>query len=307
VKPVRNASLKATYRYSDREADGYLRGNTGANPEARGLLNYNWADRQRHAVDARLNYSPTRLVSLGVLGSFTDEEYGGKTDGGTMIDEFRFGRTDVRRWLGSADVTVTPAERLSLYASYTFEQRKEGMANAAKDDPGKATDDFVDAAGAPLGDNFAPENYWSSDITEKVNTIGVGGSVQILRDKLSLDTGYNLSFSDLEVDTFNPSPGNFTSGSADFMLLNAVAQHWPTIKSRQHEIFVDLGYHLTQHVRAGARYLYAAYDLDDFAWDRMQPYMAGISAENSTRYVFAGATYNEYQAHVGSVYVSGRY
>jgi hypothetical protein len=91
------------------------------------------------------------------------------------------------------------------------------------------------------------------------------------------------------------------------MLLNAVAQDWPTIKSRLHEVYVDLGYQLTSHVKAGARYLYAAYDLDDFAWANMRPYMAGISAENSTRYVFAGATYNAYEAHVASVYLSGRY
>jgi hypothetical protein len=307
VRPIRNASLKATYRFSDRENDGYLRGNTGENPEARGLLNYNWADRRRHVVDARVNYSPSPLVSFGVLGSFMDEEYDGETLGGTGIDEFRFGRTDVTRWLGSADVTVNPAERLSVYASYTIENRKEKMANAAKDNPDKSLDDFFDATGAPIPDNFAPENYWDSDITDTINSVGVGATVFILPGRLSLDAGYNLSFSDLEIDTSNPSPGVFTAPDPDLMLLNAVAQNWPTIKNRLHEVTVDLAFRLRPNIRTGVRYLFASYDLDDFAWDIMNPYMADRSVENSTRFVFSDATYNNYEAHVGTVYVAGSF
>jgi hypothetical protein len=31
--------------------------------------------------------------------------------------------------------------------------------------------------------------------------------------------------------------------------------------------------------------------------------MAGVSAENSTRFVFADATYKQYEAHVGQFYL----
>jgi MtrB/PioB family decaheme-associated outer membrane protein len=307
IRPARNASLRATYRFSDRENDGYLRGNTGENPEARGLLNFNWADRRRHVADARVRYSPSRIVSFGVLGSFMDEEYGGETLGGTVIDQFRFGRTDVTRWLGSADVTVNPAERLSVHANYTIERREEQMANAAKDNADKALDDFFDPSGAPIPDNFTPENYWDSDITDTINSLGIGATVFIVPDRLSLEAGYNLSFSDVEVDTSNPSPGVFTAPDPDLMLLNAVAQGWPTITNRLHEVIVELAFRLTPNVRTGARYLFASYDLDDFAWNIMTPYMADTSAENSTRYVFADATYNDYQAHVGTLYIAGSF
>jgi MtrB/PioB family decaheme-associated outer membrane protein len=307
LRPVRNASLRATYRFADRENDGYLRGNTGANPEARGLLNFNWADRRRHVVSASAHYSPSSLVSFGVLGSFMDEEYDGETLGGTAIDQFRFGRTDVTRWLGSADVSVNPAERLSVHANYTIEHREEQLANAAKDNTDKSLDDFLDATGAPIADNFAPENYWDSDITDTIHSVGIGATIFILPGRLSLDAGYNLSFSDMEVDTSNPSPGVFTAPDADLMLLNAVAQDWPTIKNRLHEVVVDLAFRFRPNVRTGVRYLFASYDLDDFAWDIMNPYMAGTSVENSTRYVFADATYGGYEAHVGTVYVAGSF
>lgn len=307
LRPARNASLKATYRFADRESDGYLRGNTGPNPEARGLLNYNWADRRRHVADARAQYSPSPLVSFGLLGSFMDEEYGGETLGGTAIDRFRFGRTDLTRWLGSADVAVTPAERLSFHASYTIERRKEQLANAAKDNTDKSLDDFFDATGAPIPDNFAPENYWESDITDTIHSLGIGSTFFVLPGRLSVEAGYNLSFSDAEIDTSNPSPGVLTAPDPDLMLLNAVAQDWPTIESRLHEVIVDLAYRWRPNVRTGARYLFASYDLDDFAWEIMNPYMAGVSVENSTRYVFADATYNRYEAHVGTVYVAGTF
>jgi MtrB/PioB family decaheme-associated outer membrane protein len=295
LKPMRNASLKATYRYSDRANDGYLQGVTAENPEARGLLNYNWADRTRHLAEARAQYSPSRLVSLGVIGRFVDEEYGGETEGGTAVDQFRFGRTDLTRWLGSLDVGVNPAERLSLHATYSFEYRKESMANAAKDDGAKATDDFG------FTDNFAPENYWSSEILEKVHSVGAAATVQLVPDRLVLDAGYDLSLSAMQIDTENPNGVTATT------LANAVANGWPDIENRLHEVFADVAYSLTRNVRAGLRYLYLSYDLDDFAWDPMSPYMAGVSVENTTRFVFTDATYGGYRAHVGTVYVAGAF
>lgn len=295
VRPLRNTSLKARYRYADRTNDGYKRGATPENPEARGLLNYNWADRRRHLADARLQYAPTQVVALGLLGRFVDDRYSGKTEVEANIDRFRFGRTSDRSWLGAADAEVTPLERLSIHGTYSFEQRKERMASAAKDDGPKATDDFG------IADNFAPENYWRSDIRETVNSLGAGATAQLVPDVLVLDLGYTVSFSDVEVDTRNPNPIVATT------LENARAVRWPTIKNRLHEVVADLGWRITPKVRAGVRYLFKSYDLDDFAWDIMQPYMAGSSVENSTRYVFADATYNAYTAQVGTVYVVGTF
>jgi MtrB/PioB family decaheme-associated outer membrane protein len=294
VRPVQNGSLKARYRFSDRTNDGYVRGATPENPEARGLLNYNWADRRRHLADARVQYAPSTVVSLGAIGRFVDDDYGGRTEGDASIDAFRFGRSAARSWLGSADVTVTPGERVSVHATYSLEYRKERMASAAKDDAAKATPSFG------FADNFPLENYWSSNIQETVNSVGAGATLQLLRT-LALDVSYNLSFSDVEVDTFNPNPIVATT------LANARAVDWPTVTNRFHEVLADLGYRVTPNIKAGVRYLFEWYDLDDFAWDIMQPYMAGVSVENSTRFVFADATYNAYRASVGTLYVSGTF
>jgi hypothetical protein len=138
-------------------------------------------------------------------------------------------------------------------------------------------------------------------VDETVNTLGLGATVLLVRGLLVLDLGYDLSFGDIEVDTWNPNPIVATT------LENAKAVDWPTITTRQHDAYADVSYQLSPNVRAGARYLYATYELDDWAWDIMQPYMAGISAENSTRMVFADTTYERYEAHVGTVYVAGSF
>lgn len=305
LRPLRNASLRARYRFSDRTSSGYLRGNTQENPEARGLMNFNWSDRRRHLAEARAQWAPHRVLSLGLIGRLVDESYGGETEGGTTVDAFRFGRTDVRVWSGSADVTVTPLERLSLQASYTRDHRKERLANSAKDDGPKSAGFFVNPDGSPLTDSFSPVNYWSSDVTDTADTLGVGFTFDVVPRRVVLDARYGLSFGEVDVDTWNPN--GVVVGGTTPTLLNAVASDWPAVDSRLHEVVVDLAWRLTPRVRTGARYLFADYDLDDWAWDPMRPYMATASAENTTRYVFADATFGGYRAHVGTLYVAGSF
>jgi hypothetical protein len=70
-----------------------------------------------------------------------------------------------------------------------------------------------------------------------------------------------------------------------------------------HEIKGNLAYNCFTNLTVGISYLFEWYKLDDFAWDGLSPYMAGLSAENTTRFVFADATYKQYEAHVGQVYM----
>lgn len=295
LRPNRTTMFKAAYKYSDRTIDDYLKGRTAENPEATGLINYNWAERERHQADARLQVSPTATLSFGISASWLDEEYDGETEGSTVVDDFRFGRTDVESVVGALDVTVTPNERLSFYTDYAREYRKEQMANSAKDDGGKATPFFG------FGDNYSPVNFWNSDIYEKVDTFGFGATAQLIPEKLILDAGYILSFSTMDIQTSNPNGVSATT------LANAIAKDWGKIRNRLHEVNVDLGYQFTENVKAGLRYLYEWYDLDDFAWNDMQPYMATRSVENTTEFVFTDATYEGYETHVGGVYLTCKF
>jgi len=292
---ARMATLKAGYRYLDRTTAPYLKGRTAANPEATGLVNFNWAARKRHQADARFQITPLKLVSVGLLVRAADETYRGDSQGTTVADAFRFGRTGVRSLVAGGDVTVTPIERFTAYASYSREYRQERMASASKDDGPKGA-----AGSLGIADDYARENYWSSQVYERVHTVGVGATAQLLPEVLVLDVSYSFSYSNMDVRTQNPN------GVSNLTLANAVANPWPTIRNRLHEIVADLGYEIAPGIRAGARYLYEWYKLEDFAWD-LDPYMAGRTVENSTRFLFADATYGGYRAHLGRVYIAGRF
>jgi hypothetical protein len=133
----------------------------------------------------------------------------------------------------------------------------------------------------------------------------VGATVQLVPARLTLNAGYNFSYSKADYDTYNPNAAlaianGFTAGAK---LANAVAQPWPTVVNRLHEVKANLAYKWFANLTVGISYLFEWYKLDDFAWDNLNAYMAGVSAENTTRFVFADAAYKQYETHVGQVYM----
>jgi MtrB/PioB family decaheme-associated outer membrane protein len=293
-KPVKNAGLKAGYRYAKRTVDGYKTGDTAANPEAVGLVNYDWADRIRHKANARFHYDPIETLSLGISGSYLKDK---------LAEDDRFGLKKVENVAGGLDVSYTPSERLTLFVNYVREYRKSRMNSGSKDDAfdiASTTDNEAALFGA-----FNPLNYWNSDIKETTDTVGVGAKIQIVPRRLALDTGYNLSYGKTDFDVVNPNSdlavaNGFAAGAK---LANAVAQSWPKVVNRLHELKASLSYRWFDDLTVGVGYLFEWFKLDDFAWNNLQPYMAGQTAENSTKYVFAGAPYRKYEAHVGQLFL----
>lgn len=293
-KSAKNASLKAAYKFAKRTVEGYKTGNTAANPEAVGLVNFDWADRIRHKADARFQYDPFESLSFGVSGQYLNDK---------LAEDGRFGLKKVETVAGALDVAYTPSERLSFFLNYVREFRKNRMRSGAKDDAfdlASTTDNE-----AVLYGNFNPANYWNADVEETTDTVGVGAAVQLVPARLTLNAGYNFSYGKADFDTSNPNAAlaianGFASGAK---LANAVAQPWPAVVNRLHEVKANLAYKWFANLTVGISYLFEWYKLDDFAWDNLNAYMAGLSAENTTRFVFADAAYKQYETHVGQVYM----
>lgn len=284
-KPVRAASLRGNYRYARRTVDGYKTGNTKENPEAVGLANYDWAERVRHKANLRFQALPTEAIAVSLSGSYRNDEFGGDN---------RFGLKKNENVIGGVDVTYTASDALSFYANYAKEYRKAAMQSAAKDD---AFDNPATAFNETTLGNFNPENFWNSGTTERVDTIGVGATVQIVPEKLTLNASYTYSNSTMEISTVNPNGA--------VKLQNAAAQAWPTVRNRLHEVRSDIGYSFTKNLKTGVTYLYELYSLDDYA--NTAAYMAGSTFENSTKYLFTGANNFSYDAHVVGAYVKYRF
>ncbi|HKZ17419.1 MAG TPA: MtrB/PioB family outer membrane beta-barrel protein [Geobacteraceae bacterium] len=272
-KPIKAVIFSGRYRYAHRTVNGYEPGNTAENPEAVGQVNFDWADRIRHRVDARLAILPVQSVTIGVTWQYLKDDYGGNNP---------FGLKSSESLAGAIDVAYRPSDIVTLYASYVQEYSKGAMQSAAKDN-------------AVAGQNYFPRNFWNSDIYDKAETVGTGVTVQVIPGKLTLNTSYNLSFTKTEFSNTNPNLASDT-------LQNAIAQAWPPIRNRYQEVRVDIGYNLTKKLKVGVAYLYEWYKLDDFV--NTPAYMAGLSAENSTKFVFTGANQYSYEANVAGAYVS---
>jgi hypothetical protein len=195
---------------------------------------------------------------------------------------------------GAVDVSYAISDAISLNANYAKEYRKGHMQSGAKDD---AFDNPATPGNETALGPFNPENYWNTNIYEKVDTVGLGMSFQVIPDKLTLNTSYNFSYSKMSFNTYNPNGA--------VKLANAAAQDWSTVTNRYQEVKADIAYSFTKNLKGGVTYLYELFMQDDFA--STPAYMAGNSFENSTKYLFTGANDISYDAHVVGAYVSYKF
>jgi MtrB/PioB family decaheme-associated outer membrane protein len=290
-RPSRTSSLKVAYTIADRNVDGYEEGATAENPEAVGLVNYNWADRERNKVEARYQVMPSEPVTIGLIGWYYEDDY---------AEDSRFGLKKVKDWSAALDVAYAHSEVLTLYTNYSREYRKDFIQNGAKDDPFDIDPSTLDE---PFLENaFNPFNYWNTDIKDTVNSVGVGARFHLIPRKLAFEAGYSFSYGKTKFDNYNPNAAAAQAALAqDAKLANAVATDWPDVTNRLHEVTASVTYAVTQNLSASLRYLYEWYRLTDFSWDPMSNYLAGQTAENSTRFVFMDPTYHKYEAQVASV------
>jgi len=285
-KPTRTAKLKGNYRYAHRTVDGYVPGATAGNPEAIGLQNFDWADRIRHKADLRLQLVPVEAVTVALSGQYLNDQFG---------KDNRFGLKENDAVSGAIDVNYAFSDALSVYVSYAKDYRKGFMQSGAKDDAFNDPNTTIDDALAT--DNFNPLNDWNTGIYEKVDTVGLGVTFQVIPEKLTLNTSYNLSYSKMDFNTVNPNGA--------VKLANAAAQEWPTVTNKYQEVKADLGYSFTKNLKCGVTYLYELFMQDDFA--NTPAYTAGSTYENSTKYLYTGANDLSYDAHVVGAYVNYKF
>lgn len=285
--------VKGGYHFAKRMIDGYRLGDSTLNPESLWLVNFNWAERKRTRYNVGFDVTPNDKVSFGVDSAYQKDELGGG---------YRYGLKEQTLAMVGFNVAAEPCEAFSVSADYSRERRENRLNSNAKDDAFNSTSAIDD----PFRGNWNPLNDWNDKITEDVDTVGVDMTVRPT-DKIELGTGYAFSYSRMGFDATNPnsSEAAVAGFARPTKLINGIAQAWPKVTSRTHEIRANAAYKLTQDVRFGLTYLFEKYDLEDFA--NAGTYLAGSTPENTTRYVFTGSDRFNYLAHVVGTYVSMRF
>lgn len=285
-KPAEAARVRGGYHWAHRAVKNYKLGDKFNNPEATGLANYNWADRVRNRADLRADVTPVEAVSFGVAGSYQNDDYGASE---------RFGLKQQKSLMGVIDASYEPSENTSVSLSYSREQRRGKIQSGAKDDTfnvaGSAIDDAYTA------NTINPFNYWNSEVTENIDTIGLEASARPIPEKLTVRMGYDYSESRMRFDNTNPNAAEASAmGYSGAKLANAAAQVWPVVVNKTHEVRVGGSYELVKDLTLGLNYLFSWYVLNDFA--NSGAYLSGGSPENTTKYVGTGATNYNYTAHM---------
>lgn len=279
--------------YARRTTEGYQLGNTSLNPEAQGLVNFNWAERNRQRYNLGFDVTPNDKLSFGVTSAFRKDELGGGE---------RFGLKEQTAALIGLNATAEPCDAFTLSVDYSRERLESKMQNGAKDDVFNSASSVDD----PFRDNFNPLNWWHDKITEDVDTISVDATARPT-DKIELGTGYSFAYSRMGFDATNPNAAALAADgiTRGAKLINGVAQAWPKVTGRTHEVRAGAAYKLTPDVRVGLSYLFEKYDLEDFA--NTGAYLSGATPENTTRYVWTGSSQFSYLAHVVGTYVAMRF
>jgi hypothetical protein len=267
LKPKTWWDLRLGYRYGIRRVGEY-----DPEFEMADLRQFDQADRKRYLADTLLNIFPMENLTLTLSSSF----------GMDRFDETSFGLKRNRQYGGAFDITYSPLPWMSLFGHYSFQRYDADMRSLAK------------TATVTIGDTWrnAANTTWDSEIKDNVHSFGLGGNFALIPKKLEFQTSYNFIYAIGDIETRNPFvvPANAA--------LNTTAFGWPSTSSRLQEFRATLSYSVSKNITVGAGYLFEKFDLKDFALDIMQPYMFGITADSSLRYLFLNGRIDDYRAHV---------
>ena len=212
-------------------------------------------DRTRNQAGLEVSVTPTDILTFSLGSTYALDDY----------TETDYGLRKARVNTYTADVSVAPAQSLSLYANYVREEARRDLNKRYR---------------TPTSDEIA--NDWETKTTEVVDTVGVGADVVIIPEKLDAGVSYALSFA--HTDQRNKNLNATTQASA-------TVADWPEVKNKFTTINTSLRYKPRKNLTTKIRYTYDRYWEDDFYQDSLRPNMG----DNN---LFLGATQPSYAAHI---------
>ena len=197
------------------------------------LRKFQYSDRIRDKVNARLTFVPTDKLTFGLSGDFTHDNY-----------DAVFGLSEQNRYSGTFDINYAFNNNLDLHGFYTqeyFLSRQDGFARTS-----------ALAALPPLDAN----SFWWLANKENVYTAGAGFNWIVIENKLDIGLDYLFSKAVTKID---PS-----RNAADAVPL-------PSINTDIHSLTFRGDYHLKDNLRLRLSYRYESFQTMDFARDNVFP------------------------------------
>ena len=218
------------------------------------------ASRNRRALNALVGVSPVQGLDIDLSYGFGRDDYP-HSDYGLLRDDFD---------IYSADISYAFNRHQSIYAYYAHEVY--------------ASDQAARQSGAAFSVN--PQDDWTADLRDAVNTFGAGQSFEILEDRVRFDL--SGSYSKTSGTSVLDSPAGGTPDLAVNFNAPLDTTAWWTVQS-------SFTLKLTKSLRAMLTYWYEQYVLEDIVRNDVAVDYAAAGA------IFLGALEPGYKYHVGSL------
>lgn len=246
AKPAPWVDLRASYLVAERNAEEYdfaqFFRNQGINfiPVLSFLRKFDQADRDRDRLQVMVNFYPTESLVVGGQVIVGEDDY----------PESRFGVLDDEHEIYGADLSWAASERLSLFASYSFERYQVAIA-------GREWIPFGPGDPYRVETGLDSPSNWSADTTDEVDSVAFGLQVELVPKKLRLDVSYTYSKSDGTIAYASPVGvvDNNPETPADFVEVDDVT--WYNLNP-------ELEYTLGERWALSLAYMREHYEILDF-------------------------------------------
>lgn len=312
--------LKLDYRYADRRAPVY-----NTQPLS---FNANFPGSPPGGPTTAWEVTRTTPMKRGLPIEFNllrrfDETSRIRNDGGFTLELLKGERTDVTasyRYLGDeydknfygllynrtsfvdVQLTHTFENGSYLYATYSREANRYMYRDLAHLLPNPPAPPGAIIQGTLA--QYPIANTWERTSRNSLDSfvLGINAAPEkgVLK-KWEFDLEYALSFARDRISTSNPFPVRPDS------LIHAGANPYPDTVVRRHDVNIAVARRINANTEIGVRYWYEPYSQDDFSYNEMAPYVHGLIASDTPKYLFQDARYGTYHSNVVTVFVRFRF
>ncbi len=308
-------SVRSTFRRQERRTDEYDAeyfvesfpiGETYVAPVNEGMRRFIWTDRDRDSASLLAEFTVGSKVSIYAEATYARDLYLDPDSGDRIGESFTIsedrdfnsvpetydillaGRTDDNYRTYTLGFSVAPAPRLDLYADYTWEKSTYGLETRYR------------APSAGIGSDD-PLNNWGSDTDDRYRTANVGFDLDITgKGRWKLSANGSRSVGTGNIDT------HFVPGGAASS--DTTLTHFPELKTTLTIATATLTHAINRNLDYSLRYWYESWKEDNFASDRMQPYMGDPGNDpGSVTSIFLGMDFSDYTNHLVSFFLRYRF
>jgi hypothetical protein len=250
--------------------------------ETSGVRAFDVWDRDRTRYGVEVDFLPGDAWTVGAAWTSWRDDYPGSVE---SVTPYPYGLDE------------TASNAVSLYLGYGAAGWDVGATVGTED---ASWDSLSVTKTSFSGVNYDPNNRWTRSEDDDLLWGSVWFQVDMAERKVRLSGEVTVSRYEGDLDTENVATPNVNS---------AVAYPFPEFEEDLLSARVAALWRISRHLAFEARAWYEPYQLDDFMWDTVQPYMQGvvtqtgtsptdIQAANVNRLLLLDSRYSDYSAAV---------